>query len=66
MPLGARTLPSSEHGFWVMANSGGRALSGAVGIEVTRIILVFRVTRRLEEPTAEEKPRNTQSVDGQR
>lgn len=66
MLLGAGTFLSSEHGPWGDSQHWWeRALSSVVGIEVMRITLVFRVTRRLEEPVAEEKPRNTQSVDGQ-
>lgn len=66
MLLGAGTFPSSECRPWGDSQHWWeRALSSVVGIEVTRITLVFRVTRRLEAPVAEEKPRITQSVDGQ-
>lgn len=41
---------------------GGRALSSIVGVVGTRITLVFRATRGLDEPVPEEKPRNTLGV----
>lgn len=64
MLLRAGSCPSSEHGLWSNSQQWWqRALNSIVGMEVTRITLVFRVARRLEEPVSEEKPRNTLGVD---
>lgn len=67
-PLGVKTcspwsrgpfLPLSM-GFGATPAVGKRALNSIAGIAVTRITLIFRVTRRLEEPSPEEEPRNTE------